>query len=306
MWDKVLPDEQLVKVIGRGSTWPDILMISKTVTRTKMMLPALIMYWWWGWYWWWKVILMMRMILMLKGDWVRRISGGQLGQLGGLQLVPQLQPRNGDLVFIFVDHLCLFFIFVDHLCNNSYLHLRWSSFLQFEHCRRGWRWWIWRRTFVAAEIWVFTLFLISSRSINLIIAKKQSGLIMKMLQISRSHDKIWNMAVLNVFNWIWISSLTRRHCICAPNYLALLRSTLGSKTRNLTWEQLVKRIHLGAILKSMIWCFWISQIVVIVNFLRRKPKFDSIVHFLENRCYQFHSPLHSNHDYCTGCFFDGL
>ena len=44
-------------------------------------------------------VLMMRMILMMKGDWVRRISGGQLGQLGGLQLVSQLKPRNGDLIF---------------------------------------------------------------------------------------------------------------------------------------------------------------------------------------------------------------
>ena len=46
-----------------------------------------------------QAIIMMRMILMMKGDWVRRISGGQLGQLGGLQLVPQLKPRNGDLIF---------------------------------------------------------------------------------------------------------------------------------------------------------------------------------------------------------------
>ena len=91
-------------------------------------------------------VLMMRMILMMKGDWVRRISGGQLGQLGGLELVPQLQPRNGDLIFsisssllqfvtiiiIFVDHLCynsdLIFIFFDHLCYNSDL-----IFIIFDH-----------------------------------------------------------------------------------------------------------------------------------------------------------------------------
>ena len=46
-----------------------------------------------------RMILTMRMILMMKGNRVRRISGGQLGQLGGLQLVPQLKPRNGDLIF---------------------------------------------------------------------------------------------------------------------------------------------------------------------------------------------------------------
>ena len=46
-----------------------------------------------------RMILMMRMMLMMKGDWVRRISGGQLGQLGGLQLVSELKPRNGNLIF---------------------------------------------------------------------------------------------------------------------------------------------------------------------------------------------------------------
>ena len=105
-----------------------------------------------------RMILTMRMILMMKGNRVRRISGGQLGQLGGLQLVPQLKPRNGDLIFSRSSSSLLiiwWFVIIDDkliIERWSYLHPRSSSLLQFEHCRRGWRWWIWRRTFVAAEI----------------------------------------------------------------------------------------------------------------------------------------------------------
>ena len=83
-----------------------------------------------------RMILTMRMILMMKGNRVRRISGGQLGQLGGLQLVPQLKPRNGDLIFsrssssllilssslLKFEHCDLIFIFVDHLCYNLNLN----------------------------------------------------------------------------------------------------------------------------------------------------------------------------------------